>query len=619
MKTKWIALILAMAMALSLAACGSGTSTTTPAAAESSAAAEQSQAVTNLSKIDNTAWQYNAEDDIYYQIGISYCENPADESYETLAVFVPGAYLKATDNGDGTYTCELSDGSVGDYTAAIAPIVMPINTPGYSAQAALTEYTSVSDYTNAGFVYVHAGCRGRDAGAPAGVTDLKAAVRYLRYCDDVLPGDAESIFTFGMSGGGAQSALMGSTGDSALYDAYLTEIGAVSGVSDAVKGSMCWCPITNLDTADEAYEWMLGTTRSGLSDEEQEISDALAAAYADYVNEAGIQSPDGTVLTLSESSDGIYQAGSYYDYMKSVIETSLNNFLSDTQFPYDASSSSSEGGMGGPGGGHEFGDGSAPAFGDGETPGDGSVPEGEGPGGQAPDGSAPAEGSSSQQSYEDMDDITRNETTSGVSLSGTYETAQDYIDALNANGQWVTYDEATNTATITSIADFVTACKSASKNLGAFDQLDGGQGENTLFGYGDGNGAHFDAALSDLLSALGSSYASDYAEDLTKTDSAGNTVDVRLKMYTPLYYLLSSQEGCGTSNVAKYWRIRTGINQGDCALSTEMNLALALENYDGVDSVDFETVWGEGHTQAERTGDSTSNFVAWVNECMSGE
>lgn len=619
MKTKWIALILAMAMALSLAACGSGTSTTTPAAAESSAAAEQSQAVTNLSKIDNTAWQYNAEDDIYYQIGISYCENPADESYETLAVFVPGAYLKATDNGDGTYTCELSDGSVGDYTAAIAPIVMPINTPGYSAQAALTEYTSVSDYTNAGFVYVHAGCRGRDAGAPAGVTDLKAAVRYLRYCDDVLPGDAESIFTFGMSGGGAQSALMGSTGDSALYDAYLTEIGAVSGVSDAVKGSMCWCPITNLDTADEAYEWMLGTTRSGLSDEEQEISDALAAAYADYVNEAGIQSPDGTVLTLSESSDGIYQAGSYYDYMKSVIETSLNNFLSDTQFPYDASSSSSEGGMGGPGGGHEFGDGSAPAFGDGETPGDGSVPEGEGPGGQAPDGSAPAEGSSSQQSYEDMDDITRNETTSGVSLSGTYETAQDYIDALNANGQWVTYDEATNTATITSIADFVTACKSASKNLGAFDQLDGGQGENTLFGYGDGNGAHFDAALSDLLSALGSSYASDYAEDLTKTDSAGNTVDVRLKMYTPLYYLLSSQEGCGTSNVAKYWRIRTGINQGDCALSTEMNLALALENYDGVDSVDFETVWGEGHTQAERTGNSTSNFVAWVNECMSGE
>ena len=87
-------------------------------------------------------------------------------------------------------------------------------------------------------------------------------------------------------------------------------------------------------------------------------------------------------------------------------------------------------------------------------------------------------------------------------------------------------------------------------------------------------------------------------------------------MYTPLYYLLPSQEGYGSSSVAQYWRIRTGINQGDCALSTEMNLALALENYEGVDSVDFETVWGQGHTMAERTGESTSNFVEWVNACM---
>ena len=47
-----------------------------------------------------------------------------------------------------------------------------------------------------------------------------------------------------------------------------------------------------------------------------------------------------------------------------------------------------------------------------------------------------------------------------------------------------------------------------------------------------------------------------------------------------------------------------------------MNLALALENHDSVASVDFETVWGAGHTQAERTGDSTENFISWVNECM---
>ena len=589
---KIMSVIVSLAIALSVT-CGLTTT---------SANAEDSAAESALPTIDNTKWQYNSEDDVYYQLGIQYCENPADISYETLAVFVPGGYMDAEDNGDGTYTCKINETSeVGTYTATTAPIVMPINTPGYSAMAPLTSYSSFTEYTDEGFVYVHAGCRGRDAGAPAGVTDLKAAVRYLRYTDDSVPGDAESIFTFGMSGGGAQSALMGATGDSALYDTYLEEIGAVSGVSDAVLGSMCWCPITNLDTADEAYEWMMGVTRSGLSEEEQKISDMLAKAFAEYINNAGIKDSDGNILTLSESEDGMYQAGSYYDYMLSVIEGSLNNFLSDTVFPYEVSS----GGHGGPGGHGGFGGGFP---GGGERPGNGN--------GQTPDGALPEGDAPSDLSFEEIDDITRNETSTGISLSGTYNTAQDYIDALNSNGVWVNYDASTNTASITSIKDFVLACKRASKNLGAFDQLDGGQGENTLFSYGDGSGAHFDAYLAAILEELGSDYAADYAADLSKRDSEGNTVDSRLDMYTPLYYLLESSDGYETSKVAKYWRIRTGIAQGDCALSTEVNLALALEDYEAVESVDFETVWGAGHTMAERTGNSTENFISWVNKCM---
>ena len=596
--------LLSAALILSLAL--SGALPGAAASADGETADGETEAAAGLAKIDNTKWQYHFDDDVYYQIGIATCENPADESYETLAIFVPGAYMDATDNGDGTYTCIINEANqVGSYTASSAPIVMPINTPGYSAMAALTEYKSFTEYTDQGFVYVHAGCRGRDTGAPAGITDLKAAVRYLRYTDDTIPGNAESIFTFGMSGGGAQSALMGATGDSELYEPYLEEIGAVTGYSDAVLGSMCWCPITNLDTADEAYEWMMGVTRSDLTEEEQEISDRLAEAYSAYVNAAGITAPDGTVLTLEESADGIYQSGSYYDYMKSVIETSLNNFLADTQFPYDASSASF-GGMGGPGG---MG-GGMPPFGEGGQREDGQMPEG------VPSEAERADRQAAKESYEDIDDITRNETRSGLSLTGTYATAQEYIDALNANGEWVHYDEETNTASISSIEDFVLAFKNASKNLGAFDQLDGGQGENTRFGYGDGEGAHFDATLAEILSELESEYAADYAEDLARTDAVGNTVETRLNMYTPLYYLLESSEGWQSSSVAKYWRIRSGITQGDCALSTEMNLALALESCGDVESVDFETVWGAGHTQAERTGNSTENFIAWVNECM---
>ena len=565
-----------------------------------------------LPVIDNTKWQYNADDDVYYQVGVTYCSDPADADYETLAIFVPGAYMIGTDNGDGTYTCEIDpEAEINGYTAGTAPIVMPINTPGYSAQDALTEYTDVSDYMNAGFVYVHAGCRGREDGAPAGVTDLKAAIRYIRYSDENVPGDAESVFTFGMSGGGAQSSIVGATGDSDLYEAYLEEIGAVEGYSDAVLGSMCWCPITNLDTADEAYEWMMGSTREGLSEEEQDISDALAEAFAEYINGAGLKDEEGNDLTLEESEEGIYQSGSYYDYMKSVIEESLNNFLAETTFPYDASSSDSGfGGHGNMTGGPEGGfSGERPSGG-----GPGRDFDGDMPSGERPDGKPG--GDMQNIDFEEIDDIERTDAGStGISVSGTYETVQDYIDALNADGEWITYDAETNTATITSIEDFVNACKNASKSLGAFDQLDAGQGENTLFGYGDGDGAHFDGTLAAVLDELGSSYADAYEEDLNETDSVGNTVDVRVDMYTPLYYLLESEDGYGTSTVAKYWRIRTGIEQGDCALSTEMNLALALEEYDAVEAVDFETIWGQGHTMAESSGSSTDNFIDWVENC----
>ena len=608
---KTIALLLAALMVCSLAACGAqGTNENTTSANEASQT-KTGDVVSNLSKIDMSKWEYNADDNVYYQIGISYCETPADSSYETLAVFVPGDYFSGTENGDGTYTCETNpDASVNGYSAKTAPIVMPIETPGYTAQTALTSYTSLTEYMEAGLVYVHAGCRGRDAGAPAGVADLKAAIRYLRYTDEDTPGDAERIFVFGMSGGGAQSAVVGASGDSDLYTPYLEQIGAVQGVSDAVYGSMDWCPITNLDSADEAYEWMMGVTRSGLSEDEQAISDAMAAAFAEYINNLGIKDEKGSVLTLEESAEGIYQSGSYYDYIVAVIEESLNHFIEDTEFPYD--SSASTGNDGGPGGMGGFGRPEGNGFGgfggtDGETDGEREFRGMDGNGGF---------GGTGDGSYEENDNISRTDTSNGITISGTYETVEDYIDALNANGTWVTYDAESNTASITGIEDFVTAFKSTSKNLGAFDQLDAGQGENVLFGYGDGNGAHFDAVLAEILNDLGNDYASDFASDLQKTDALGYTAEQRLNMYTPLYYLLDSEEGYGTSTPAKYWRIRTGIAQSDTSLTTEVNLALALENCSGVESVDFTTVWGQQHVKAERTGSSTMNFIEWVNECM---
>ena len=577
---------------------------------------EESVAETGLNKIDMTKWQYHEDNDVYWQVGIVYCENPADVFYENLGIFVPGAYLTGTQNSDGTYTCEINvEASVADYTAQTAPIVIPVETPGYSAMSAPTGYLeSTSAYTDEGFVYVYAGCRGRDAGAPAGVTDLKAAIRYVRYNDDIMPGNAERIFTFGMSGGGAQSALVGATGDSDLYTPYLEEIGAVSNVSDAVFGAMCWCPITNLDYASEAYEWNLGVTRTDLTDDMQKLSDSMAEQFALYINELGLRDGDGNPLFLEVSEEGIYQAGSYYEYLKSVIETSLNHFLADTEFPYTASGNAGMGGrpnmgdFGGMEGGPDMGD-----FGDMKGGPDGGFGR---DGGMKPDrggnhGDFDAPDGNMTNFYE-RDGIERNEVKGGITVSGTYETAEDYIAALNAEREWIAYDSTTNTAFITSVADFVSALKQASKDLGAFDALDKSQGENILFGYGDGSGAHFDAVMASLLT--GTEYEEAYAEDLDRMDSLGYSVEYRSNMYNPLYYLCDYYDGAGTSTVASCWRIRSGINQSDTALTTEMNLALALEQY-GV-NVDFETVWGQGHAEAERTGSSTTNFIEWVKECM---
>lgn len=51
----------------------------------------------------------------------------------------------------------------------------------------------------------------------------------------------------------------------------------------------------------------------------------------------------------------------------------------------------------------------------------------------------------------------------------------------------------------------------------------------------------------------------------------------------------------------KYRKIRIGINQSDTSLTVEENLRLGLESYQGVKNVDFDNVWGQSHTMAERT------------------
>lgn len=462
----------------------------------------------------SSLWQSGS--DYYYIVGLFYCASPADETYEQMGIYVPSAYL--TKNSDGSYSIN-SSGTCNGYTASTAPIVVPVNTSGYSAQSAPSGTSSTAaTYTDEGFIYLWPGCRGRSHGAPLGVTDLKAAVRYYRYlaAQSKVPGNTDLIFSFGHSGGGAQSAIFGTSGNSSLYDSYLTAIGANTDYKDNICGSMCWCPITNLDQADAAYEWNMGLTRS-ISGNDLSISKGLAAEFAAYVNAIGFKHPTtGATLTLSSTDDGYYQSGSYYEYTMAVINDAVSRYNTNN--------------------------------------------------------------SASVSSY--------------------------------------------STTDASALSSFASSYKNATKGLGAFDDYDAkGQAENTLMGI-SGTAGHFDKYLAELVSTYASSYYSSFTSDLasTNTDAVGKTVEERLMMYTPLYYLIDNSTyysggGAGSSDVAKYWRIRTGIKQEDTALNTEINLALALQAYSGVESVDFETIWGQGHTEAEDSGSASSNFISWVKEC----
>ncbi|MCR5180343.1 MAG: hypothetical protein K6C30_03910, partial [Bacteroidaceae bacterium] len=203
-----------------------------------------------------------------------------------------------------------------------------------------------------------------------------------------------------------------------------------------------------------------------------------------------------------------------------------------------------------------------------------------------------------------------------------YEYVMEVIN--DAVSRYNSYNKASvsaySTADASALASFAKEYKSATKGLGAFDNYSKSRTSagNQLFDP-DGEWAHFDKYLAEIVGTYAPSYKSDFDTDLAKVDKYGNDVDTRVAMYTPMYYLLNNSTyynggGKGSSDVAQYWRIRTGIKQGDTSLCTEINLALALRAY-GIEHVDFETIWGQGHTQAEDTGNATDNFIEWVEEC----
>lgn len=182
----------------------------------------------------------------------------------------------------------------------------------------------------AGYVVVEPGARGRglknSAGeyygsAPAVIVDLKAAVRYIRSNKGRIPGNTDRIVSAGTSAGGAVSALLGASGDSPVYDTYLKEIGAAD-ASDAVFAVGAWCPITDLEHADGAYEWNWGTNALSTGKQvDQTVSKDLRSQFAEYQAKLRLRG-------LKGSGFGTLTARNYDEYLlKQYMEPSATTYL----------------------------------------------------------------------------------------------------------------------------------------------------------------------------------------------------------------------------------------------------------------------------------------------------
>ncbi|MFO6420662.1 subtype B tannase [Hylemonella sp. W303a] len=187
-----------------------------------------------------------------------------------------------------------------------------------------------------GYIVAAPGARGRTlraedgrwiGKAPAAIVDLKAAVRWLRHNAIAnggrLPGNTERIISNGTSAGGALSTLLGASGNHADFARELQALGAAD-QRDDIYAVSAYCPITNLEHADSAYEWQFHglseyrnvavsmldfraerkETVGRLDAEQQRLSTELRAQFIAYVNGLNLRGAQGQPLSLQADGTG---------------------------------------------------------------------------------------------------------------------------------------------------------------------------------------------------------------------------------------------------------------------------------------------------------------------------
>ena len=273
-----------------------------------------------LTMPDGYVVKYKAYENIFY------VRNIEDSVYQTLNIFVPEKLKENAPVFLRTY--------VSGYMASKAKLPSPKDASGRALEEGYVVCIPGSRGSNS-FVhkdlYVSKKKRGKGkkkkhsgefetvytGKLPAGIVDLKAAVRFLKANDALIPGNSLKIIADGTSAGGAFTALLGATGNHPDYDGLLQKAGAAK-AQDDIWTVVSYCPITDLEHSDMAYEWLYGfcnKTVRRLDAAQSALSDKLSALYPDYLNSLNLKDPaTGEDIT----------AENYLKYLKTCLLKSVH-------------------------------------------------------------------------------------------------------------------------------------------------------------------------------------------------------------------------------------------------------------------------------------------------------
>lgn len=427
-----------------------------------------------------------------------------------------------------------------------------------------------------GFVYINMASRSRGATAPEGsytdgiyqgkapaaIVDAKAAVRYLRLNDGVMPGNASRIVVNGTSGGGAQSTQLAATGDHADYLPYLKAAGAAgvdtngkSSISDGIYAVVAYCPIQDMGSADMAYEWMFNVlgTRAAVS-ADQKAGVIVDASGAELVRAAN-PDPSGSAALMKQFV--AYQAslGLKGDDGKALT---TDNMLAALQVEIQKAAT------------------------------------------------AQVQAGKSFVAYNAMGTAAANGVAGG---SGTLSYKNDFID-VGSDGAVKSFD-------MSNYLKFV-AKQARLKAMSSFDQV--GQtailsttatADTTKAGaviYGNYHGGE-----SNLFGTAAQVY-SNFTEYAWNNNNGGDAVnptqsDVGLlktghtwaanpqkEFLLNQYKLINALPYIGkTDGIAKHWRIRNGARDRDTSFTVAYNMSRALKADANVKTIDFALHWDQGH------------------------